>query len=1315
MSKKGLRSPLAWFMSRREDPGLANTLPRGGPKKNICAAAAARQSRDLPSHCLECLGNRSGKLRLVTPRPWPGIADQKQIWLGAAVRQLRHRFLKSLRLVLGFIAHPVSAPFFALQLYRYRGRLDGYVPIGPFDRLTGLELEMLLPREPKTMPPLARRIRPPRAASCIFLGCKYLNLVSAGAVIHDRRGVSYSLNCELTGAEIGLEYNFRAGAEILSAEGAPTLLLLMSPISIEKTQITSEACEVRTVSSVISRRTTQLKVCLIRPALSRPSFNARRQILFAIACAMFVIATGHFAITLYRTLQAMANLHPPAAAAVGGGGDEGGGTGPAAFLGDETAWHLITGDVLYVTQCILGDSIAIYRCWILWDRDLRIVVLPLLLLAANIVAHISYAATGYTACQQLATSPATRLSDDSALRAWITSFYALAVGLNTTTTVLTGARLWWAHRALAGSSPPPSPVRTTHAHPRLQHTMMLLVESAALYLALQIVVLAAFVSRSNIQFLLMGSIPPVIGITFTLITMRTALRARARSEDSSADRPHTIGSITMRGLTVSFDDTSSSLDDTMSTFSAGAASVCVRPSSSPDVPDDISVREARLRGMRGTIRDAQPPSALKINYLDLLAISFRLVRKKNVAARVYPALWATFVMMGARGTSKADASRVELQSDDSVPSCLYGDVWSASDLNVPERNCRIRRPEKAKTLFNLDSELDSSRVCARHHHGKEMSNASPQQRIENYAKNSVFPRRFVFQVPIRGMSRSQGQTHLQCNGKNIRPQQENSFSHRPCRIPPHKGFSRDFHRLTFNLFAPGPWHRCRCQPENRSKKMLNIASIASRCSVSLRVSWPMAPSRPVQSISFSTLSGNENKEESEGHGIRYRRVGRIGLAPLGTMSYIVNWQFQLWDRWRGHQAQNKTKSTAVSQDGPRCIGLLPHDRRPLPLPYDAAMIPDGIQALIDSALQVSSWLNMALFTLELVLCWRYFQRPARPLVHKIGVSALIFFDSVCTVSTCTGVGLAVAGFQVSDLALLAPVAVGIMSTYISASIAQMFLCNLYYILTGNRLGSAGLLFLIFSHAAPKTILSSASAIKAVLDLNFGDTVIALMACAPPLPSPSATKFSIIARLRAGAIACAATDVLIATSLTWKFWKMLRDTAPEHASRTLLQHILILTVSSGAIVATNTVVMMILQIKQSPYFTLFWATQGRVYSLTILRNFLVGIPTGGGQDGSLLSTRRFGGTSGSRSVVFHVHTTSSASRAAAHPKSATPNPKSSPAAGRSRSTTTQSLPHHLSPRQDSFPEQLELDLGLSALHMHSKSLDLGGMHTKSAPD
>lgn len=90
------------------------------------------------------------------------------------------------------------------------------------------------------------------------------------------------------------------------------------------------------------------------------------------------------------------------------------------------------------------------------------------------------------------------------------AFYTSGVALTTITTSVTAARVWWLSRKLALLSAP-EPIDGHSHHPRLQTTILLLVvDSAALYLALQVAVLSTFVARSNVQFLLVGSVPPVI-------------------------------------------------------------------------------------------------------------------------------------------------------------------------------------------------------------------------------------------------------------------------------------------------------------------------------------------------------------------------------------------------------------------------------------------------------------------------------------------------------------------------------------------------------------------------------------------------------------------------------------------------------------------------------------------------------------------------------------------------------------------------------------------------------------------------------------
>jgi hypothetical protein len=103
----------------------------------------------------------------------------------------------------------------------------------------------------------------------------------------------------------------------------------------------------------------------------------------------------------------------------------------------------------------------------------------------------------------------------------------------------------------------------------------------------------------------------------------------------------------------------------------------------------------------------------------------------------------------------------------------------------------------------------------------------------------------------------------------------------------------------------------------------------------------------------------------------------------------------------------------------------------------------------DRYLLAASWLNCALFMLEIYLMIRYFQLPSRPLLHRIGVAAILVFDTICTFAISADVYLMLLLFPCdSDHLFIRPslvtLAVIIFATYATASIVQLFLCNLYF-------------------------------------------------------------------------------------------------------------------------------------------------------------------------------------------------------------------------------------------------------------------------------
>ncbi|KAJ7189893.1 hypothetical protein GGX14DRAFT_382749, partial [Mycena pura] len=201
----------------------------------------------------------------------------------------------------------------------------------------------------------------------------------------------------------------------------------------------------------------------------------------------------------------------------------------------------------YMTQCIIGNAAAVYRCWLIWARDYRVVILPFLLLLvsiANIFITRPISVSGYMVC---GLSSATRVFD-SRIALWYTVFFSVVVAQNVLTTGLMSLRIWRAEKESARYR-----LGTGHFLPVLK----IMVESAALYLFVETLLLALNSVHHNAQF---------IGFTFTVMTIRITLRsqkslAHTSTTGTGGSQVKTIGSIPMRPIVIGrqverFDDAS---------------------------------------------------------------------------------------------------------------------------------------------------------------------------------------------------------------------------------------------------------------------------------------------------------------------------------------------------------------------------------------------------------------------------------------------------------------------------------------------------------------------------------------------------------------------------------------------------------------------------------------------------------------------------------------------------------------------------------------------------------------------------------------
>ncbi|KAJ7281456.1 hypothetical protein C8J57DRAFT_1500155 [Mycena rebaudengoi] len=171
---------------------------------------------------------------------------------------------------------------------------------------------------------------------------------------------------------------------------------------------------------------------------------------------------------------------------------------------------------VYVTLTLVGDSFAIFRCYVVGGKWYITIVL-LNLLAGTAVS--GYGAT--VAFSRTARGSEVFLSQ---LVPWITAFL--------TTTFVTNVCSFLAYRILRIQW------RVRDIKMGTTNGAIIIVESAALYSFSVLAVLIAYLMNSNAQYTLLDLTSPLIGIAFTAIVLRVSL---GLSSQESVVSSHSLG------------------------------------------------------------------------------------------------------------------------------------------------------------------------------------------------------------------------------------------------------------------------------------------------------------------------------------------------------------------------------------------------------------------------------------------------------------------------------------------------------------------------------------------------------------------------------------------------------------------------------------------------------------------------------------------------------------------------------------------------------------------------------------------------------
>ncbi|RPD54892.1 hypothetical protein L227DRAFT_334113 [Lentinus tigrinus ALCF2SS1-6] len=210
--------------------------------------------------------------------------------------------------------------------------------------------------------------------------------------------------------------------------------------------------------------------------------------------AMFTIATVNMAFVLQHILEAFIYYKGPG--------------GPNAEFNDISNWVNVMATVDYVAQTFIGDAIMAYRCYVVYDRNWKIVIVPVLLWLAE-------TACGGVTIYITATLHMETNLNASRLKPFITSVLSLTLAMTTMTTGMIVYRIMSINAVISSQSV----TRLSGSH-KMTRIVRILVESGLIYTISVVIFFSTFLASNNSQYAVSDVVVQLIPISFTLILIR---------------------------------------------------------------------------------------------------------------------------------------------------------------------------------------------------------------------------------------------------------------------------------------------------------------------------------------------------------------------------------------------------------------------------------------------------------------------------------------------------------------------------------------------------------------------------------------------------------------------------------------------------------------------------------------------------------------------------------------------------------------------------------------------------------------------------
>jgi hypothetical protein len=177
--------------------------------------------------------------------------------------------------------------------------------------------------------------------------------------------------------------------------------------------------------------------------------------------------------------------------------------GPDLYYANVASCLSLIKTSLYLVITVIFDAFILYRCFIVWDRNCFVILLPFMVFLADI-------GTGIAAVQDLSGLTKGDTVFIQKQEKITKSFLSSTVAVNGLSTLLIAYRLWTRQCTM----------RDSRKAFGLTREAAIIAESGAIYSITLILVIATYTCQSNSFNVFLDMASPVIGVAFSLIVIR---------------------------------------------------------------------------------------------------------------------------------------------------------------------------------------------------------------------------------------------------------------------------------------------------------------------------------------------------------------------------------------------------------------------------------------------------------------------------------------------------------------------------------------------------------------------------------------------------------------------------------------------------------------------------------------------------------------------------------------------------------------------------------------------------------------------------